>query len=246
MGSHFAPVKATGLYSVSDVFNEVDEELRRDKAHELFTRYRPFIIVVTLAIVLGVSGYKGWQWNTTQQKADAAERYTAASRLLATGDYAGAEKALESFKDGASKGYRGLTLMQLASIKAQAGKTAEAAALYTQAADEFSDPLYKDISQLRAVMVVADQLSLADMDAKLALLTGPGRPFRFTARELLAAKAFEEGNLSRAREDYNYLSFALDAPTGARNRASQALALLGPEPQAVTGQEREENKEATQ
>jgi len=245
---------------VSDVFNEVDEELRRDKAHELFIRYRPYMIVVTLAIVLGVSGYKGWDWYTTQQKAKAAEHFSAASKMLAAGDTAGAEKAFSAFKDKASKGYRGLALMQLAAIKAETGKGAEAAVLYTQAADEFSDPLYKDVAQLRAVLAVADQLTLADIDAKLALLTGPGRPFRFTARELLAAKAFEDGDLARAREDYTYLSLALDAPSGARKRASQALALLGPAPEPVAesaptpqaeptsekGAKVKENKDATQ
>jgi len=222
---------------VSDVFNEVDEELRRDKAQELFTRFRPVIIIATLAIVLGVSGYKGWQWYDAQQKAQAAEHYTAAANLLKAGDFVGAEKAFEDFAAKASKGYAALAKMELASIKAQTGKAAEAAQLYMQAADAFNDPLYKDLATLRAVMVVADDLSLADLDARLALLTGPGRPFRFTARELLAAKAFEEGNMARAREDYTYLSLALDAPTGARTRAGQALALMGPEPESVPAEE---------
>jgi len=217
---------------VSDVFNEVDEELRRDKAQELFTRFRPAIILATLAIVLGVSGYKGWQWYDTQQKAQAAERYTAASKLLKAGNLDAAEKAFEAFAADAPKGYAALAKMEMAAIKAQTGKSAEAAQLYMQAADAFTDPLYKDLATLRAVMVVADDLSLADLDAKLSLLTGPGRPFRFTARELLAAKAFEEGNLARAREDYTYLSLALDAPSGARTRAGQALALMGPEPES--------------
>jgi hypothetical protein len=218
---------------VSDVFNEVDEELRRDKAQELFTRFRPAIILATLSIVLGVSGYKGWQWYDAQQKAQAAEHFIAASKLLKAGDLIAAEKAFEGFAAQAPKGYAALAKMEMASIKAQTGKAAEAAQLYMQAAAEFTDPLYKDLATLRAVMVVADDLSLADLDARLALLTGPGRPFRFTARELLAAKAFEESDITRAREDYTYLSLALDAPSGARTRASQALALMGPEPEAV-------------
>ena len=216
---------------MSDVFNEVDEELRRDKAQELFTRFRPLIIIATLAIVLGVSGYKGWQWYDAQQKAQAAEHYTAAANLLKAGDFTGAEKAFEVFAADAPRGYAALAKMELASIKAQTGRNAEAAQFYMQAADQFTDPLYKDLATLRAVMVVADDLSLVDLDARLALLTGPGRPFRFTARELLAAKAFEEGDITRAREDYTYLSLALDAPAGARTRASQALSLMGPEPE---------------
>lgn len=218
---------------MSDVFNEVDEELRRDKASELFTRYRPFIILVTLAIVLGVSGYKGWQWYSLQQQAKAAESFFAATDLIKAGNMEAAGKAFAEFSAKAPKGYAPLALMEQASILAQSGKSAEAAKLYMQAAKLFSDPLYKDLATLRAVMVVVDDLSLADLDAKLASLSGPGRPFRYTARELLAAKAYEEGDYTRAREEYNYLSLALDASAGARTRAGQALAVLGPEPKAT-------------
>ncbi len=216
---------------MSDVFNEVDEELRRDKASELFTRYRPLMIAVTLAIVLGVSGFKGWQWYSLQKQARAAESFNAVIELLKKGDLEAADKALGDFVKSAPKGYVALALMEQAAVKVQQGKAAEAAQLYTQASTQFNDPLYQDLAALKAVMAVADELTLGDLDAKLAPLAGPGRPFRFTARELLAAKAFEEGDLSRARDEYNYLSFALDAPTGARTRAGQALALLGPAPE---------------
>ncbi len=231
---------------MSDVFNEVDEELRRDKASELFERYRPLMIALTLAIVLGVSGYKGWEWYSLQQKAKAAESYNAAAELYKAGDLAGADKAFADFAIIAPKGYAALALMQQASVKTQEGKIIEAASLYTRAAEQFDDPFYRDIAVLRAILVVVDDLTLADLDAKLASLTGPGQAFRFTARELLAVKAFEEGNTARAREDYTYISLALDAPAGARTRAGQALALLGPEPQAIKTNTGTENEETTQ
>ncbi len=218
---------------MSDVFNEVDEELRRDKANELFMRYRPFIFAGVAAIVLGVSGYKSWEWYSSQKQARAAESYNAAVELLEADNYAAAEKAFGAFAAEAPGGYGAIALMEQASTKALAGLPAEAAALFTQAASQFADPLYQDLATLRAVLVVADDLSLADLDAKLGPLTGPGRAFRFTAREVLAAKAMEEGDATRARADYTYLSLALDAPAGARTRAGQALAVLGPEPEVV-------------
>ena len=219
---------------MSDIFNEVDEELRRDRAHELFTRYRWIMAILTIIIVLGVSGFKGWQWYSARKQARAAEAFSAAAQLLKSGDYNNAQKAFADFAVNAPKGYKSMALLQEADAAASAGKKVEAAKLYNDAAQRLSDPLYKDLALLRAVLVVADDLSLADLDARLSPLSGPGRPFRYTARELLAAKAFEEGDLKRARQEYSYLSLALDAPTGARNRAAQALAVLGPEPQAKT------------
>ncbi len=214
---------------MSDIFNEVDEELRRDRAQELFNRYRPLMIILTLVIVLGVSGYKSWQWYSARKQARAAEAFSAAAQLLKSGDYKDAQKAFADFAAKAPKGFKAMAMLEQAAAAARAGQQAQAAKLYTEAAKHLSDPLYKDLAILRAVLVVADDLSLADLDARLSPLTGPGRPFRFTARELLAAKAFEEGDLKRARQEYGYLSLALDAPAGTRNRAGQALAVLGPE-----------------
>lgn len=219
--------------TVSDIFNEVDEELRRDRAHELFNRYRPFMVVLTLVIVLGVSGYKSWQWYSARKQARAAEAFNTAAQLLKNGDYEDAQKAFAAFAAKAPKGYKSMAMLEEAAAAARAGHRAQAAKLYTEAAKRLTDPLYKDLATLRSVLVVADDLSLADLDARLSPLTGPGRPFRFTARELLAAKALEEGDAARARQEYSYLSLALDAPTGARNRAGQALAVLGPEPPAA-------------
>ncbi len=222
---------------MSDIFNEVDEELRRDRAVELFNRYRPHMIILTLAIVLGVSGYKSWQWYSARKQARASEAFSAAEHLLENGAYKDAEKAFAEFAAKAPRGYKAMAMLEEAAAAARTGKTAEAAKLYMQASKSLTDPLYKDLAILRAALATADELSLADLDARLSPLTGPGRPYRFTARELLAAKAFEEGDLKRARQEYSYLSLALDAPTGARNRAGQALAVLGPEPPAAPRQD---------
>ncbi len=221
---------------MSDIFNEVDEELRRDRTHELFIKYRPLIIGVIVVIVGGVSGYQTWNWWVAKRQNAAATTYNKAVQALNAGEMEKAQAAFADFAKNAPRGYAFLATMQQAAAKQQAGHSADAAKLYMQASQKVEDPLFKDLAVIKAVLASMDQLSLADLDARLAPLAGPGRAFRFTARELLAAKAMEDGDIKRARDDYTYLSLALDAPAGARQRAEHALALLGPAPVAKRAQ----------
>ncbi|MBL4617896.1 MAG: tetratricopeptide repeat protein [Robiginitomaculum sp.] len=218
---------------MSDVFNEVDEELRKEVANRLFRKFLPLIIIVVVLIVGGVAGYQANDWWQTKQKSEAAEAYTSAAKLLEEGNY---QEALIAFRDFAAtgpKGYAALSKMQAAIATMKMGKNIEAATLFTEAAKDMDDPLFSDLATIKSVMIVFDLLTLTDLEAKLSKVSGAGRPYRSMARELLAFKAMEDGDLDRAREEFTLLSFSLDAPSGTAQRAKMALSLLGPAPAKV-------------
>lgn len=218
---------------MSDVFNEVDEELRKEVANRLFRRFLPLIIAVVVIIVGGVASLQGYEWWQTKQKSEAAEAYTSAAKLLEDGKYQEALTEFKAFAKTGPKGYAGLSTMQAAVATMKMGKNIESAVLFTEAANSIDDPLFSDLATIKSVMIVFDVLTLSDLEAKLSAVSGAGRPYRSMARELLAFKAMEEGNLARAREEFTLLSFSLDAPSGTAQRAKMALSLLGPAPKVI-------------
>ncbi|PHR62604.1 MAG: hypothetical protein COA47_03400 [Robiginitomaculum sp.] len=229
-GFHFV---ASEFLQVSDVFNEVDEELRRDQVNKVFRKFLPLIITVMVLVVGGVAGYQSWTWWDAKQKAEAAETFGQANALLEAGQLEAALSAYEAFAASGPKGYAALSKMQAAVASMKLGRSVEAARLYREAAEAFDDPLFADLANLKAVLAVSDQLSLNDLDVRLGPLAGAGRPFRALAREMLAAKAMAEGDLVRARDEYTLLSLSLDVPAGAQQRAQMALSLLGPAPKPI-------------
>ncbi len=42
------------------LFEEIDDELRQDRAHKLWRAYGQYVIGAVLALVIGVAGYQGW------------------------------------------------------------------------------------------------------------------------------------------------------------------------------------------
>ncbi len=47
---------------VSDIFHEVDEEVRRERFKQLWERYSIFIVAIAVLIIAGVGGWRGYEY----------------------------------------------------------------------------------------------------------------------------------------------------------------------------------------
>ena len=138
-----------------DIFDEVDEELRAERAGKLLKRYGGLIIGLALLIVAGAAGWQGWRWYQAKQDAAAALEYLTAMRLAdsaAAGNTANtpaAIAALDRLAVTAPEGYRTLARLRDAALKADTGDLAGATALWNAvAADGAADPLLRDLANL--------------------------------------------------------------------------------------------------
>ena len=46
---------------MADIFDEIDEELKRDRTQELWTKYGKYVIAAAATVVLGVGASQGFQ-----------------------------------------------------------------------------------------------------------------------------------------------------------------------------------------
>ena len=70
---------------MSDIFQEVDEEVRRERLMQLWKRYGNFVIAAAIVLVLGVGGWRGYQWWEAKKAAEAGGAFNSAVELLDTG-----------------------------------------------------------------------------------------------------------------------------------------------------------------
>lgn len=209
-----------------DIFEEVDEELRQDKYQEALKKWGPWVRGIALAIIVSVAG---WQWfaHARVQAAEAAsETYLAAvDQIIAEQPELAAAGLDEVILDGHS-GYRTLALLQRANMALEAGDNDGAAAYFDEAASSTSEPILRDIAQLKAVWARWDSLSFADIEIRLSPLTGDTAPYRFLARESIGAAALREGDLDRAESEYQVFAFNFEISDEMRRRAQEALASI--------------------
>lgn len=94
------------------------------------------------------------------------------------------------------------------------------------AAADIADPLYAEGAQLKAIYARIDQISFAEADSQLYALTSSDRsPYRFLARELLAAKALQDGQYELAFTLFGALAREPEIPASLRARAGVGASL---------------------
>jgi hypothetical protein len=211
---------------VVDVFEEVEEQIRADRYKTLGLRLLPWVagaLVLALVAALGVWGYGAWR---ERQAYEASEKYAAALEAFSQQDLAKAGTLWAEVAKTGSPGYRALALMQQGGLKASENKTAEAVALYDQAAEAAPNEMIGDMARLKSALALLDTAPVTQMTERLTPLTEEGRPYRAQAREALAFAKLMGGDAAGARSDFVVLSLLADAPDSTRERARAAMELI--------------------
>lgn len=215
---------------MADIFQEVDEDVRRDKAMALWRKYGSYVVIACLAVVLGTAGRVGWREYKTAQQAEESSQYVAAAQLLEKGDTAAAITSFQSLAAEASTGYGVIAKFQGATARLKSGDRAGALNAYDQiATDSGMDPIFQGLAQLQAVMLLIDDGAKDDLERRLAPLLADGSPWRYSGLEMQAVLKHREGDLAGARAAFKTLSEDAAAPAGMRSRAAQMLAAFGEE-----------------
>jgi hypothetical protein len=212
---------------VADVFREVDEELRRERAEQVWKKYGLYIIAAAVAVVLAVAGLQGWRAYQQSQREKLSAQYAAAQAMVHSGDNAGALKAFAAMGEIGAGGYRGLAVLREAALRADSGDVAGAIKIWDRMAQDSG--LGEGFRQIGTLLSVMHQMADGDpsaLQARLAPLTGPGKAFRATALELSADLALRTGDVETARGHYTELADDPEVPAGLRGRATQMLNAL--------------------
>ncbi len=91
---------------MSDIFSEVDEDLRREQFRKIWERYGNLILAVAVLIVVGVGGWRGWQWYEGKLAGEAGARFEAAVTLGEQKKFTEAEAAFNQIAAEGPKGYK--------------------------------------------------------------------------------------------------------------------------------------------
>ena len=211
---------------MTDLFDEVEEQLRSDRYRTFARKALPWILALVAAGLVTFLAVWGWERYRDQVADKASEQYSAAMEAAGRGDMARAETLWTDVSKSSAKAYKSLALMQLGGLKVATQKPKEAVALFDQAAAAAPDDILGDAARLKSAFALLDTASFKDMEARLTPLMQDGHPYRVQAREALAFSKLMAGNTAGARSDFVVISQSLDAPDGARQRAGAAMGLI--------------------
>lgn len=211
---------------VSDIFKEIEEEVRRDQFLAMWRKYRVLIIVVVAAVILGVAGYQAWNTYQQRQQAAASERYAVAEAQLAAGERDAALQRFAEMADPDGDAYGMFAAFQVARLAAEDGNDQLALETWGSIAESSAPQSYRDAAVLAAAGHRIDQGEIEEGEAMLAPLIEAGRPYRALALELSAVAAMARDDVATARERLESLLVDIEAPAGVRQRAGEMVETL--------------------
>jgi hypothetical protein len=213
---------------VSELFDEVDEDVRRDQLKKLWEQYSIYIVAGALLIIAAVGGWRGYQYLEAQKAAEAGAAFDKAVELSEANKHSEAEAAFSELAAKAPSGYRMMARLRAAAEAATRDPKA-AAKLYDDiAADRSAGATAQELARIRAAELQLDNSSYPDMRQRLEPATTPGATYRHTARELLALSAWRAGDSAAARQWLDLIANDGETPPSLRSRAEALQALLPP------------------
>lgn len=211
---------------MSDIFREVDEDIRRDQAARLWKRYQAPVIIGAILIVAATGAWSFYEGRRLEAAQAANVRFDAAAALASEGKSAEALAAFDALAKDAPKGYAALARLRAAEELGKIDVDKALAAFDALAEDKSVDKLTQQTAKLRAALLTlghGDRQKMADRFGELVTKDGP---YRYTAQEVLGLDALEDGDFDEAGRVFKLLLSDLDAPHALRQRAAAYKALL--------------------
>ena len=213
---------------MSELFNEVDEEVRRDQLKKLWDQYSIYIVAGALLIIAAVGGWRGYQYLEAKKAAEAGAAFDKAVELSEQNKHAEAETAFTDLAAKAPSGYRVLARLRAAAEAGNRDPQAAAKMYDDIAADRSVGAAEQDLARVRAAGLLLETSSYPNILARLEAAAAPGSTFRHTARELLALSAWHANDATAARKWLDLIANDGETPPSLRSRAEALQALLPP------------------
>ena len=212
---------------MSDIFHEVDEEVRRDKAAEFWKKYQNLILAGAALVVLASGGFRYWQYERERAQQAAGDQFQQALTALEGGKFDEAKAGLDKIAAQGPSGYRALAQMTAAGAQASKDPQGAIGAFDAISGDAAIDPLLRDAARLRAALLRVDIAGEEQKGAAaLTSLSTDNGPYRRLARLALGALALERKDSDDAAKQFDLVLGDPEVSPDERQAASRWLGLI--------------------
>ena len=191
---------------MSDIFEEVKEDLQYERALGFWQTYQNYIINGGVAILLTVGAYEGWQYYQAGKNVERAKIYYVAAFEADTMRTKDALQQLKGLADSGSSTYTDLARLKAAGILTDKKKIAEAVELYQSVQQKnWSGDVYKDFATINGAYLALDAATDDGFLKPLEPLCKEGHAWRGSALELKGLYHIKQKNWTEALKTFDTL-----------------------------------------
>ena len=206
---------------MADIFDEIEEDLRRDRMALLWQRYGNYILGFAILIIVGVAGNQGYDYWKNSRAQSAGDMFFEA--VIAENSL----DAMSAVSKELPKGYEMLSRFRMAALFSEEGKQAEAEKSYLLLSEDPSiDSFYKQIALLLSVMNAPETANKEELINRISSLSEFAGPLQGLALETSSGLYLELNQPGKALSSLKRASELTDIPPDLRQRISQSLLIL--------------------
>lgn len=221
-----AAPRGAGVSESDSFISEVTEEVRRERLFGYIRRYGWIAVLLVVLIVAGAA-YREYQKASAAAAAQALGDQVLDALEIADGPARVA--ALETLPAGGTAD--ALTALLTASEQQRAGDAAAAmATLNALAVNPDVDQMYRDLAQIKSLMLGADGMDPGERMVALQALSAPGAPYRLLALEQIALAQVTAADTDAALATLASIAEDAQVTSGQRDRVDALVVALGGNP----------------
>ena len=204
---------------------EVEEDIKEEKRIKLWKKVFPYVVSISLGIIIFTSGYVFWNNYTESLNQQLGDDFTAAVQLANEEDLDASILALNRIVDEGSDGYVTLAKMKKASILIQRGELKLGLDIYLDLERNAVDQSFRDIASILYVlnsMDTQDPQNLLDRIDKLE----SSQIWRSSALEMKAFLKLKQNKKEEARKAFEKILNLPSTPSSLATRARNMVDYL--------------------
>ena len=208
-----------------EFIREVDEDVKEEKRLKLWKKFFPYVVSISLGIVLFTSGFVFWEGYSNDQRQKLGDDFTAAVVLAGEDDLDASLIALDRIVDKGSDGYVTMAKMKKASILIEQGRIDEGLEIYKDLEKNAVDQSFRDIATILYVLNSLNNKSKDKIKKKIIPLEN-SEIWKSSALELKGYIYLRNNEIAKAIEAFETISKLPSKPGDLSQRAKNLINLL--------------------
>ncbi|HEY1613513.1 MAG TPA: tetratricopeptide repeat protein [Rhizomicrobium sp.] len=210
---------------MSDIFREVEEDVRRERIEQFWKKYNDYIVAGVALIVVAVAGGQLYRVYEQREAIKASATYESAQQALESNQPRAAAELFGALVKTAPSGYATLARLAGADALNESGNHAEAIQIEKQLAAG-NDASLGAPARIHAAWSIVDTAPKAEVETLLGPLTDPANAWHLMAREILAYADLRAGESEEALREFQALAADPNAPSSLRGRTNAMTTFL--------------------
>lgn len=209
-------------------FQEVEENLRRDRMTDFFKSYGKWVAVAVVLFLAAVGGWIFWEERQNQVSSDQSEKLHALLTDISTGKTQMVPQRVAELEKSHSDVVRASATLTDAAVALEKNNRSAAIAKYREILNDkgLAEP-FRDVATIRLTALEFDTIKPEEVIARLQPLAKAGNPWFGSAGEMTALALMKQNKNAEAGRLFAAIAADQQVPNSIRSRAVQVAGTLG-------------------